>query len=329
MWKFILSVLVCSNISYAQTTTPINTTIAALGPDGTFHFIASDINGNLATGASSSTASPTIANYVQPMALVGLGPNGYTYIKTDINGNLMVTGGSGGGGTIPNTSDLLIGGPNNTAIDSGLSVNGGVSVIKAATINKPCSTTTDWNGDGSGIGPSAGTSARTLSWGCTTSTLGGYNLLLLSSDGSLADFAEIIDPASGNLGFYCGNAGTFVACSSVISSTGLNTPKLFTTSNCSSSASPAVCGSASSGSFSVAAGTNSTIVVATTAVTANSQIILTIDDTLGTKLGVTCNSTIQQTTPIVSARTSGVSFTATVVGVFTTNPVCLSYAIIN
>jgi hypothetical protein len=104
-----------------------------------------------------------------------------------------------------------------------------------------------------------------------------------------------------------------------------------TATNCSSSASPAVCGSASAGSVAVPTGTNATLVVNTTAVTANSQIFVQSDDTLGTKLSVTCNSTLASliVEPVVTARTGGTSFTITISGTTTTNPVCLSYFIVN
>ena len=101
---------------------------------------------------------------------------------------------------------------------------------------------------------------------------------------------------------------------------------LNTATNCSSSASPAVCSSAASGSVVVAASAT-TVVVDTTAVTANSQIQLTFDASLGTKLGVTCNTTYAA--PWVSARTAATSFTITVVAAPTTNPACYSYTIIN
>lgn len=109
-------------------------------------------------------------------------------------------------------------------------------------------------------------------------------------------------------------------------------PGLYATgTNCSSGASPAVCVAAAAGSVAVPAGTNSTLVVQTTAVTANSQIFLQSDSTLGTKLGVTCNSTLASliTEPVITARTGGTSFTITVSGTTTTNPVCFSYHIVN
>jgi hypothetical protein len=111
----------------------------------------------------------------------------------------------------------------------------------------------------------------------------------------------------------------------------LSSTTLATSTNCSSGASPAVCGSASAGSIAVPIGTNPTLQVNTTAVTANSQIFLQSDDTLGTKLSVTCNSTLASLAvePVVTARTAATSFTVTVSGVISTNPVCLSYFIVN
>ena len=68
-----------------------------------------------------------------------------------------------------------------------------------------------------------------------------------------------------------------------------------TASNCSSSSSPAVCGSSAAGSVVIAAGATS-VTVETKAVTANSQIFVQVDDTLGAKLDVTCNSTLSTMT---------------------------------
>jgi hypothetical protein len=105
------------------------------------------------------------------------------------------------------------------------------------------------------------------------------------------------------------------------------TPALIgTLSNCSSSASPAVCGSAASGSVAIGASSTS-VVVDTTAVTTNSQIVVTFDTSLGTKLGVTCNKTAQQ--PYVSERTAGKNFTISVASTFSGHPGCFSYLIVN
>jgi hypothetical protein len=109
-------------------------------------------------------------------------------------------------------------------------------------------------------------------------------------------------------------------------------PTIGTATNCSSSASPAVCAAAAAGS--VALPTNavsSSVVVNTTAITASSQIFVTTDDTLGTKLGVTCNSTVATLVGglTISARTAGTSFTIANNVAVVTNPLCVSYFILN
>ncbi len=68
----------------------------------------------------------------------------------------------------------------------------------------------------------------------------------------------------------------------------------------------------------------------TTGVGANSEIFVQEDDSLGTKLGVTCNTNnvLPATAPLLGARSGGASFTINL-GTFTTNPLCYSYFIIN
>jgi hypothetical protein len=91
------------------------------------------------------------------------------------------------------------------------------------------------------------------------------------------------------------------------------------------------CGAAAAGSVAVSAGTSSVTLVSSTVVTANSSIQLTVDQSLSTLLGVTCNSatTSGSLVAVVSARASGASFSIEVPGVTTTNPVCVNYLIIN
>jgi hypothetical protein len=107
---------------------------------------------------------------------------------------------------------------------------------------------------------------------------------------------------------------------------GGSSSSLSTSSNCSSSAVPAVCGSAQGGSVAVAAG-STTLVVNTTAVTANSQIMLQFDSSLGTKLSVTCNTNV--IIPAVISRTAGTSFTIGLTATPATNPACYSYTVVN
>ena len=110
----------------------------------------------------------------------------------------------------------------------------------------------------------------------------------------------------------------------------LTTKSLNTATNCASGASPAICGSAASGGAAVPTGTNPTLVVDTTAVTANSVILLTSDETLGTKLSVTCNTTITTQGPlVVTARSAGTSFTVEVDATVAANPVCFNWMIVN
>lgn len=99
-----------------------------------------------------------------------------------------------------------------------------------------------------------------------------------------------------------------------------------TDTNCTDSAGAAACGSASAGSVVIDAGSTS-VVVSTTSVTANSQITPVFDSSLGTRLGVTCNTTAAL--PVITARTAGTSFTITVAVAPITNPACFSYSMVN
>lgn len=100
-----------------------------------------------------------------------------------------------------------------------------------------------------------------------------------------------------------------------------------TPTNCTSSAAPAVCAAASAGSVVIAAA-GTTVTVNTTLVTANSQIFLTEDSSLGTKLSVTCNTTTGRLYT-VTTRTAATSFVITASAAPVTNPACLSYFIVN
>lgn len=139
----------------------------------------------------------------------------------------------------------------------------------------------------------------------STGTIAGQSNLLLKTGQSCQVFSD-----GTNYQTACGAAGS-------------------TFTNCSSSASPAVCGSAAAGSVAVPAGTNPTLVVDTTAVTANSQIFIQEDEGLGTKLGVTCQTAVVPSNQFISARTAGTSFTISITGSPATQPVCYSYFIVN
>jgi len=95
---------------------------------------------------------------------------------------------------------------------------------------------------------------------------------------------------------------------------------------CASNTSPAQCGVASAGSVAMAAAAT-TIVVNTTAVSSASKISVSEDSSLGSLLGVACNTTSGRTYTI-TARKSGASFTITASAAPSINPVCLNYLIV-
>jgi len=107
-------------------------------------------------------------------------------------------------------------------------------------------------------------------------------------------------------------------------------------SNCAAvgtAANPSVasCTAALAGSFSCATNASTgTCVVNTTAVTANSEIFVTqrTDTATGTRLGVTCNTTVDTVQRAITAVTAVTSFTVNL-GTITTNPECFSYLIFN
>jgi hypothetical protein len=103
-----------------------------------------------------------------------------------------------------------------------------------------------------------------------------------------------------------------------------------TTTNCADSVGAAACGTASAGAFVIDAATTSTV-VSTTAVTANSQIFVNEDSSLGTRLGITCNtqSILVIGTPVVTARTAGASFTVSIIVGPSATPACFNYWIVN
>ena len=99
-----------------------------------------------------------------------------------------------------------------------------------------------------------------------------------------------------------------------------------TLANCRSHTSPASCGSAAAGEVVVTPGAGS-VIVNTTALTANSQIFVMFDSSLGEKLHVLCNTAY--IAAYVSARTPGERFTISVASHPNTNPACYSYLVIN
>lgn len=135
-------------------------------------------------------------------------------------------------------------------------------------------------------------------------------------------------------GFYAGSTDQFsVSSTGVLSSsggittTGALTGTTFASGSVgASSSTPAALGSAASGHFIIATGGN-TGQASTTAVTANSTIILQREGSTPIA-GTTCNTTAT-TTPIVTSKVAGNGFIATSAANPVTNPICLAYWIIN
>lgn len=137
--------------------------------------------------------------------------------------------------------------------------------------------------------------------------------------------------ASGQILLYSGNAlaATFDTSHKLAVAVSITAPVYATTTNCANGAAPAVCGSAAAGHVAVPTGSNPTLVVNTSAVTANSEILLTVDES-STISGVTCNTTLSTLpTPVVTARTAATSFTIQVNATLLTNPACIGYSIVN
>lgn len=97
-------------------------------------------------------------------------------------------------------------------------------------------------------------------------------------------------------------------------------------SNCSTSS----CGSNISGGMTIPA-SSTTRTISTTAVTANSQIFIVEDASLGTRLGVTCNTQALTVlgAPRVTSRTAGASFVVSIDLGPTTNPMCFDWWVVN
>ena len=98
-----------------------------------------------------------------------------------------------------------------------------------------------------------------------------------------------------------------------------------TASNCNSNTTPARCGSAAAGSVAIPAGASS-VEVNTTAVTPDSEILLTFDSSLSKRLNIKCAAALDES--YVSSRTAGTGFRITV-SVRRKDSNCYSYQIIN
>src|ERR1700682_4562638 len=116
---------------------------------------------------------------------------------------------------------------------------------------------------------------------------------------------------------------------------GFTTLNILTSGNCAgvgtgAQASVAACVGGLAGRFSCSTSATSSCQVNTTAVTANSDIIVqqTANTAVGTALSVTCNTATSALLPMVTSQSTGVSFTIQLTQPVT-NPDCFYYTIIN
>jgi hypothetical protein len=114
-----------------------------------------------------------------------------------------------------------------------------------------------------------------------------------------------------------------------MNSAGIWTPQIVLGANtCAPSSGTSECGNSASASVAVP-GANPTMLVYTTAVGVKSQIQLTIDQSLGSALGVTCSTTLPSMSPVVVKRYPGVGFIIQTGPSTDQNPICVSYTILN
>jgi hypothetical protein len=229
-----------------------------------------------------------------------------------VAGSWVLVGSPGGGGTIggsiANTQVAVGSGVNTIAGSAALTYNGALHISSAAaaaageTIN-----IFDDDSFNLSLTNTAAPAGAFFNFGLADV---GTSAISASSNG-VNNIGLVFDPANLRLNADQSNVRVLA---------------LSTTTNCADSAGAAACGSAAAGAFVVDAAA-STVVVSTTAVTANSEIFVQYDSSLGTRLGITCNTTVAL--PAVTARTAGASFTVTVPVGPITNPACYTYHVVN
>lgn len=251
------------------------------------------------------------------------------------------SGCTGGAGTTINATDMVMPYRLNatTFADSPLTRSSATLITSSASVAVPAGTV---SAPSIAIGTNAGIWQRSA--GVFSLELSSENMievqrsasnaasLNLGSTSAIGFTSGLVSSTGGDLSLsrnaanvlQIGN-GTTNALGSILA-TNSTMAAYLTATNCADSAGAAACGSASAGSVVVDAG-STTVVVSTTAVTANSQIHVTFDSSLGARLGITCNTTAAL--PFVSARTAATSFTLSVTVAPAADAACYSYSIIN
>lgn len=272
--------------------------------------------------------------------------------KSIMNGNVSVVSLSQGDPASLNmTASLnLIGGMSTTQIASGWAFSGGSSGCTggASTYNYVFVAVTSGGGtSNSALGNTAATCTNPLTPGNPVTIAPGAGLLTAYTQSARIDVYRTGGPmALGKIGtitclnniliFGCNNfLDTGLAASTAlpsgnttgdISTVGPVTAPVYRSSTvCINTG--GTCAAAPTGFVSIAAAAT-TVTISTTAITANSQIFIQEDSSLGTALSVTCN-TVTGRTYTITTRTPGTSFIITASAAPAANPACLSYSIIN
>ena len=235
------------------------------------------------------------------------------------DGSFIVSA-SAGAVTSPGAHGLYVSGP--TSITQGYSVPSALTDGATIAVNAALSNnfTVTIAGNRTLSNPTNLVAGQILNFQITQDATGNRTLAF----GTNYNGAISLNPAA--------NAITLFSCyassSSSLQCAG-GAPAGVTASNCSSGASPAVCGSARAGSVAVPTGATPTLVINSTAVTANSEILLSVDES-ATIAGTTCNTTLATlVNPVVTARSAGTSFTIQMNSTLAANPACVDYQIVN
>lgn len=303
----------------------VGTTTIASGTSNGLLYDAAGVLGNLATAnngvlVTSGGGVPSISTTLPS----GLTIPGYATTAT-LTANAMVK--ATGAGAIANSS-VTDNGTLVNATAEPLSVSQAYSVPSALTdgatiaVNALLSNnfTVTIAGNRTLSNPTNLVAGQILNFQITQDATGGRTLAFgVNYNGTVT-----LNPAANSVTMF----SCYASSSSSLQCAG-GAPNNITAVNCSSGASPAVCSSARGGSVAVPTGTNPTLVVDTTAVTATSQILLTPDES-ATISATTCNTTLTTQAPlVVTARTAGTSFTIQVDATVATNPVCVDFLVVN
>lgn len=242
--------------------------------------------------------------------------------------------GGGGSGTVTSiaTTGPITGGPITTTGTIGCATCG----VTGSPLSQFSSTTSAQLAgvlsDETGTGNAVFATSPTL----ITPALGTPSALVLTNATGLPN-ASVIGLGTAAL-VNTGTSGATVATLSGVNNTwssinnfnaGLSATTYATNTNCTSSASPAVCASAVVGAVVIAAGATSVTVNTTKAFTA-SRIFVTADQSV-TIPSTTCNTTAATlASPLyISARVNTTSFTISTLATISINPLCISYFIID